>query len=98
MKFTLAIMLTMAAMFGGGFTLYSALRTAGRLSFRRWGIRVVLAVLILYSTIVRNFVYPRGTVAPSWFSPILDVLYIIVSVLLVVVAWKLPTDRRRHGR
>ncbi len=60
---------------------------------------VVLAFLVTisFSTFVRGFVYnPSIDRAPGWFSPLIDLGYIMISTTLVASIWSSILHRRNR--
>lgn len=58
----------------------------------RWSVRAGIlsfAVLVWFSVIVRTFISPYGSIAPEWYRPAIDSLFLLVSAALLWGAWTL---------
>ncbi len=72
------------------FLLWSAINQRRNLIWSQLAVRIVFAVLILYSTLVRTVVYHAGvTPAPRWHLPVSDGLFIVLCILLILNAYQL---------
>ncbi len=84
------IFLSWAAIFAVVFVLCSVYWAWLKLSWPRRLLRLGFCTLIGFSCLVRLFVYEWGTVSPVWFSPLIDLGYVLVCGLLIWSAWNNP--------
>jgi len=87
------ILFSYASLFGGTFLSLSTIVYWKKLKPRIRVFRVSFAVLVLFSTAVRSFIYKPGIEpSPEWFSPAIDLLYVWIIAWVVFTTWK-----RWHG-
>lgn len=60
-----------------------------RIGWPRAIVRIGFAAFMLFSVLVRIFIFESGiTKAPIWYAPIIDIFFILLGILLVLSAYK----------
>ena len=82
------ILFTYAALFSGVFVLSSVVFEWKNLCLLNRLIRIVFSVFILFSCICRVYVFEAINGTPEWYTPVVDLFFIVLSVLLTLLVWK----------
>lgn len=74
---------------GGIFLAGSLIMFWRNTSWIQRALRLVFSTFLLFSVVVRTFVYEAGVVpAPHWYVPTVDIFLTTLAILLIIIAWK----------
>jgi hypothetical protein len=83
------VIFAFVSFFAGTYLLAS---TIGQWKYMGWYLRTLRAfftIFIYFSVICRTFIFESGiTLAPEWYSPLVDSFFIIICILLLIISWK----------
>ncbi len=88
-----SILFTYTALFAGAFCLAGTIFEWKKLYPLAIVVRLLFLTFLFFSVTCRTFIFEATQGVPSWFTPIVDIFYILLSVFFVLSIVKHPDNK-----